>query len=81
MSDAVTFIDPILRGNQLAHTVLRLVEDSDPTPPHGIDRPLLRCRAEFVGTPERIVNEFMRPWLGDVVFVSTEPAEAVFGDG
>jgi len=76
MSDAVTFIDPIMRGNQLAHTVLRLVEDE--CPPHGIERPLLRCRAEFVGTPERIVNEFMRPWLGDVVFVSTEPADAVF---
>lgn len=78
MNKPVTFINPIMRGNRLAHTVLRLVEDSDPTPAHGIERPLMRCRAEFIGTPERIVNEFMRPWLGEIVFVTTEPADAAF---
>ena len=75
MSDT-TFLDPVMRGNGLAHTILKAVDDC---PPHGLPRPTeTRTRHYFVN-PATQLQVLVNVWPGGEIDAAFESAPGVFG--
>jgi hypothetical protein len=75
MSD-MTFLNPMMRGNSLAHTILRAVDDCDP---HGIPRPEERRTRHYFVDPATDRQVVVNVWPSGELDAAFESEPGVFG--
>lgn len=71
-----TFLNPMLRGNNLANTVLKAVDNC---PPHGIPRPAERRSRHYFVNPDTQLQVLVNVWPGGELDAAFETEPGVFG--